>query len=79
MISRHARCVARPVPPPCLATIKEGAVKDRYKSPRAVSYAGSVTFATSCPVAMNIAVIAFADCSALLVDPDRKELILETP
>ena len=39
----------------------------------------SATLATSCPVAMNIAVMLLADCAPLLLAPERNAPILATP
>src|SRR5437764_16740 len=38
----------------------------------------SATFAASCPVAMNIAVMPLAECAPLLLTPDMKPPRLET-
>src|ERR1044072_3085999 len=82
-ICRHSFWVGRPVPPPWVATISEGMVMDMYRSRSGVSSAYATaaelsdTFATSCPGAMKMAVIAFAECAPLLLAPLRMEPTLE--
>lgn len=59
-------------------------VNDKYRSPSSVNSEyiipaeDSDTFATSCPVAINIAVMPLGECRPVLFTPDKNEPIAAT-